>query len=1105
MKRLLVLGVLALLASIAAYAQYDRGRITGVVTDSSGGVLAGAKVTITNQKTGEEREATANQQGYYVVTSLLPTQYTVKATAAGLSPAEVKDVTLAVGQQRAVDLSLNPSGVAESVTVSSGELVQIDTSSARIGANVSEREVQSLPLNGRQLSQLYLLAPGAVNQGSGAFDDIRFSGRANQQNVVRYDGIEGSAIIDSSPGNMNGESPSLFRLEQSLENVQEFRVDSSNYPAEYGMGTGGQISVITKSGANDFHGSLFNYFRNSFFDARNYFNTKPQQQAPLRLNQYGGSVGGHIIKDKLFFFASTESLRQRVYVPLVQSTLSDYARSIADPAVRPLLAAFPTPTRISDPSNPTRLLDIVEKTFPSSVDEYSGNFRLDYRVNDNHSVYFRYFRDQGSAFVPYDASGSALETSIVPQNAVAALNSVLKPNLINEFKVGLNAYKTRYNGIAPVVPGVDFSGLALNISGSVALGGIAGQSSSAGIVTPTGLNRANSASNGRGQPYTNYSLSFIDNLSWIKGNHSTKFGVEIRPIRLYTDRLGGTTYTYNSVQDFLANNLGQVQVLGDVSAPSPWNNGETGIRLAKQEYFGAYAQDEWKIRPNITLNYGLRYEYYTPMREDRNLDVLFNIVTGQIDPSDQSFYRSSKLNFAPRLGLTWAPETFHNKTIFRIGGGYNYGAGQTEDQIQPIESDRASRTLSGSSSVKYPVDPTAILAGFDINSPTLGFQPRAYAPGYQIPEKILSYTASVQQEFAGAVLTVAYVGSQGRNLFLRSISNKITGVATNPVTGAAIITREFGNRFAEVDYKTSGGTDHYDSMQVTFSRRFSKGLTVSSQYTWGHSIGNTAGSNEARTAANNYDFDADWGNNNFDVRQSFNFSTLYELPFGKGRRFDFGDSKKADLLLGGWQLGGTVNARTGVPIEVNITRPDVVYQDNRNGAIYSSPVVVGGVVQTTAIINTPGGGSSRNVRRPDVVPGVDPLLKTSRGYVINPAAFAVPQPGTFGNLARNALAGPGLAQLDLTLAKKFSITERTNVELRAEAYNILNHPNFANPAARLNQGLPTGPTTSNSIQPGQAFNQGAAGSSFGLLSSTVGNYIGQGTNRQLQFALRFNF
>ena len=357
----------------------------------------------------------------------------------------------------------------------------------------------------------------------------------------------------------------------------------------------------------------------------------------------------------------------------------------------------------------------------------------------------------------------------------------------------------------------------------------------------------------------------------------------------------------------------------------------------------------------------------------------------------------------------------------RIGSGFYYGPGQTEDQLQPEANDRIGKTISSGSLLAYPLDTNQIFANYNINDPNLGFQPRAYGIGYRIPERILQYTASVQQELPGnTVLTVAYVGSQGRNLFLRSITNKIVSVGMNPTTGAAIVNREFGNRFAEIDYKTSGGRDHYDSMQATLNRRYKAGLSLGAQYTWGHSIGNSGGSNEANTAGNPYDFNADHGSNNFDVRQSFNLSALYEMPFGKGKKYLANAPAFADAILGGWQLGGVVNARTGVPVDILITRPDVVYRDNRDGKIYANPVLVGSTVETTPIINTPGGGNSRNVRRPDVVPGVDPYLSGGLG-LINPAAFAIPLPGTFGNSARNSLSGPSLGQLDLTLGKKFPI------------------------------------------------------------------------------------
>lgn len=1085
-------GVSLLLASSCCYAQLEQGRLIGQVADLSGAVIPNATIKVVNTKTGEERTITSSDSGNYIAPNLAPANYSVIGEATGLSRTEIKDVLITAGQVRTLNIILQPASVATEVTVLGGDLAVIDTSSARIGANINEREVGALPLNGRQISQLYLLAPGAQTAGGGSFDNIRFSGRANQQNAIRYDGVEGSAIVDASPGNLNGESSSGFRLQSSLENVQEFRVESSNYPAEYGTGTGGQITVVTKSGGNAFHGSLFEYIRNNSMDARNFFDV---QKSPLRLNQFGGSFGGPIIKNKLFFFSTYEGLRQRAGVNYIETVPSAQAKANAVPSIRPLLDAFPSGAPTSDPN-----LEVARLNASNQVDENYGSLRVDYHINDKYTIYARYFRDQGTSVAPLGVTGNTSVIRAVPQNALVNFQQVLSPNVINETKFGYNGYLTRINGVAPVVNGIDMSSILLSFTGSVALPGIGGQGSSAGAAVPGGLLRSNSTQNGRGQPYTNYTMTFADNLTWIKGNHNFKFGFEARPIRLYTDRQGGTTYTFSNVGDLIANKPSQVQFLGDVSSPSPFNGGATGNRLGKQHYLVGYVQDEWKLRSNLTMSYGLRYEYYSVMREDRNLDVIFNTVTGQIDPSDKPFYNAKKTNFGPRLAFSWAPERFKNNTVFRIGAGYYYGPGQTEDLIQPIESDRVSRTLTN---VVYPIVPADIIAGYDINSPTLGYQPRAYAPGYTVPERILSYTASIQQKlFGDGVLTVAYVGSQGRNLFLRSWSNLQVGVNTNPVTGAGSSVLQFGNRFAQVDYKTSGGTDHYDSLQTTFQRRYAKGLTVGAQWTYAHSIGNTGGSNEAQTAASPYNFALDRGNNAFDVRHSANVSALYEVPFGKGRKYGEHANWLAQGVLGGWELGGIWNGRTGLPVDVKITRPDFVYRDTRNGNIVGSPILVNGTPVTVAIENTPGGGSFRNQRRPDYIGG-DVFLQTSdKRYILNPAAFAIPAPGTVGNLGRWAIHGPAMSQFDLTLHKRFFITERTNLEFRSEIYNLFNLVNFANPPANLANALGTG---NNQLQPGQAFSSASAGSAFGVANGTVERAVGLGTSRQIQMSLRLNF
>ncbi|MCU1266115.1 MAG: hypothetical protein JWM21_2433 [Acidobacteria bacterium] len=1144
---------------VMALAQAESGQIAGTVTDQNGGLIPGASVVVKNDKTGEERTATSNPDALYVISSLKPSTYTVTVTTAGLATTAT-NVQVLVGQELRLNLVVKPQDLRATVDVSAGGETILDTSSAANGANVNPREVVGLPINGRQLSQLYLQAPGAVNSGSGTFGDIRFSGRAVEQNTVRFDGIEGTAIIDSSPGNLNGEVPTPFRLQSSLENVQEFRVDSNNYPAEQGTGTGGQINVLTKSGGKDFHGSVFEFFRNDALDAANFFdNSNPLlKKSPLRLNQFGGSIGGPIIKEKAFFFFSYEGYRLRGGINSIETVPGFASRICAPPlgtgavacnaSTAALIPAFRDPAAVSLRVGPD-LFDTVQLQATNIVNENSAALRLDYRLNQKHSMYFRFFRDQGTNLQPDGVSGRKLAIRDVPQNGVIALQSLPAPTLLNEFKVGYNSALSRINGLAPTVNGINLSNLSFNISGSVAGFALPGQGANAGVATPGGLIRANSAQNGRGQPYTPYSVSFVDNLTWTRSNHTFKFGGEVRTIRLYTDRQGGITYTYANINNFLANTASSVQFLGDLSAPSPFFNGSTGQALGKQEYYIGYAQDEWKIRPNLTLNYGLRYEYYTPLREANNRQILFNIDTGVLRDSSQDPLLTSKTNFGPRVALTWSPKPSGTgffaggRTVLRGGAGIYYGPGQTEDQIQPIESNRISSTISNVNNA-FPQDAAVIAAAFLSNPNNRAYQPRAYANDYKIPEKVYQYSFSWQQELPGKLtLSTAFVGAQGRNLFLRSVANRILPGQTTIGPTAATLPSGFGvvnladaagnvtavrtvrefsiisgltvlNPYAEVDYKTSGGHDSYRALQMSLGRRFATGLVLNSQYTFARSFGNTAGSNEARTAANNAralsEYDYDNGYNNFDVRHSFNLSALYSLPYGKGRKHGLGSAGNA--VLGDWEIGTIVNGRSGLPIEVGIVRPDVVIQCvNPAGCGAGQPT--GFVAQLPsgalpagfiAVVNTPGGGNSRNVRRPNLIAGVSPYLSNDRS-ILNPAAFSTPAPGTFGNLPRNALRGPNFSQFDIVLNKRFRFSDRTNLEFRTEIFNVLNHTNFANPGSTLSLALPTATGSGTAGQPGQPYTASGAGGTFGLLRQTVVRDVGLGTSRQIQFALRLNF
>jgi len=1108
------LAVWILVAGVAgtAAAQTDAGRVSGTVRDRTNAFVRGVTITVKNEKTGETRTIETNEQGYFLIPQLKPSSYTISARLAGFAPIEYTAMNVAVGQELALDLELQPEGGREALTVTAAAPV-LDISSARMGVNVSEREIQELPVNGRQMSQLLLQAPGALNSGSGTWGDIRFSGRALNQNVVRYDGIEGSAIIDASPGNLNGEIASPFRLQASLENVQEFRVESSNYPAEYGTGTGGQVSVITKSGGNRMHGSIFEFFRDDALDAPNYFEkVAGLPQSELSLNQFGFSTGGPIVKDRAFFFASYEGYRLNAGVNFIEAVPSQRVWDRAVAAVQPLRPAFTAqgavllPGASNDPD-----ADIYQLQGVQDVNEDAYSARVDFRISNGWSSYVRFFHDQGTNNQPEGVTGRVFHVTDNPTNVVFNLQGLLGRTALNEFKVGYNSAPTRTDGIAPTIPGVDLSGIALNLTSSVANTGIAGQGSSSGWAVPGGLVRANSATNGRGQPYDPYSLTLADSVSRTFGTHYARAGAEFRMIRMETDRLGGTTYSYANVDNFSKNIPASVQYLGDLSDPSAFNNGATGPRHTEQEYLVGYLQDEWRARTNFTLNYGLRYDYYTPLRERDNLVVRYNVDTGTIDPNTTALFEGRKNSFQPRVSATYAPTA---KTVFRGGFGMFVGPGQTEDQVQPVESDRIASTFSSGAFNVYPIDISAVRNNF-INNPTnRSFQPRAYTNDYNIPERVYQYTGSVQREIGNRMaLTAAYVGSQGRNLFLRSVTNEIVSLLQPDPTKAAVAVRQWSivnadgtvsNPYAEIDIKTSGGHDSYNAMMLSLTRRSANGLTMNAQYTLAKSWGNTAGSNEAQTAANNAtaidEFDYDIGYNNFDVRHNFNVSALYSLPFGHGQKFMNDADGLAQVLLGNWDIGGIINARSGLPVPVQIARPDIVYVDS-SGNVFTSPAA-----DRVGVVNAPGGGNSRNVRRPDLIPGVDPFIQDGGVLLLNPAAFATPKPGTFGNLTRNSIHGPNFLQTDFLASKKFEVGGTRSFEFRLEVFNIFNRTNFANPPATLAAALPSNNTTeSNKLQPGQAYTAAAAGGTWGKATSTVTKAVGLGTNRQMQLGLRINF
>ena len=1210
LRRLLLAAFAVTFMSLTALGQQE-ARLEGVITDANGAAIPNATVTLRNPSMAFERTTTATGEGIYIFQQLRPGTYELTVAQTNFRTAQTTDLVLGVGQARTFDVTLEAGQIGEQVMIhASQEPATIDTSSNRLGVNVTAREVEELPVNGRNYSQLYLTAPGATNTGVGNFNELRFNARANEQNQSKLDGVENTAIFDASPGYLTVQG-SQFRLQTSLENIQEFRVDSSNYPAEYGTGTGGQINVIGKSGSNNFHGSVFHYFRNDVLDARNFFDGA--DKSPLRLNQFGGSFGGRLIKDKLFFFTSYEGLRQRAGFNIIELTPSDFLREFiasggtarraelgistaaaTEAAARitalnslGVINAFPTGTGARvNLGGVTNGAQFIQVNRVARLDENAFSLRFDGRINPRHSWYVRYQHDPGELASPDGSTGRLLIATQKARHFVAAAQQVFGTSVVNEIKFGINNAPTTLSTSVPEISsGVDFSTVAVSLSGNIVQPGINGGAPT-GVAAPGGLTRQSSAGNGRAQPIDATSYSILDNLSYTYGNHAFKFGGEYRNIRVDFDQLGGTTLTYGSLLDFALNRNLTGAFIGDLSAPGDFriatdpittiSRPNSGFHRGRQFYAIAYAQDEWRMRANVTLSYGVRYEYYSANREKDNRAIQFDAASGRLlQPGEQDFFVATKGNFAPRLGLTWSPSRFNGKTVVRIGGGLFYGPGQYEDLIQPIESDVFRTNASFANGLA--ANTLATLQNPSPAAAPLPFTPRAYNTfGYRVPERVGQYGLSIQQELPGnTVLTVGYVGSQGRNLFLRSITNRIlpgqaviqngqplpagvgvvnrcstapvNGLCTGFVVGATTI-REFdilGRRidasgnvvadptnrlqpFGEIDYKTSGGRDSYNALQLTLNRRFAQGLTLGGQYTWGHSIGNTQGSNEAQTAQDPFSFDDERGNNTFDIRHSANLSLLYELPFGKGKHVDLGSTGNA--ILGNWQVGAVYNGRSGLPIAVGITRADVVIQCVQDGGCPRGPGLsaipfgaVGRLPGTIsaaaplppgfiAVVNTPGGNASRNTRRPDVVAGVNPIVSDGGLRYLNPAAFAIPQPGSYGNFSRNGVYGPNFHQLDVTFQKRFPITETVNVEFRTEIYNVFNRANFANPPAIISENLPnitfssaTGVTAVGSgLQPGQPFTQNLVGN-FGVFNGTVGRTVGLGTNRQIQFALRLNF
>ena len=995
---LLLAVVILFMLALPLVAQVDQAAIGGAVTDASGAVVPGATIELISPANGLRRETTTNAVGIYQFPSLPIGNYKITISKEGFSTVEIPRVEVSVGQPRTVDVRLEVGNISSSVQVTT-TVETLNRSSAEVGGLIDAEQIKAIPISGRNWGSLMLLAPGAINYGDGAQRAIRFAGHSLDDSNFTFDGVDTSGVQEQT-------QKADTRLNIALDAISEFRVSTGVYTAESGAAGGAQINVVSKTGTNWYHGSAFYALRNDALDARSPFDDPTTGLPPFTLHQFGASLGGPLKKDKAFFYANYEGFRQSLgqtfinFVPNAAFRAQVLAKS---PVLKPILDAYPTGGTPVD-----SITDQITNVANDTVRENAVMVRLDYVFSGNTTMYARYNVDHAYIDNPTDALGTHNVIPHVPTNVVLQLQHIFSPRTINEWKFGFNRanYHNYTYGTAPldVSPG-PFDG-----------------ASGTSLDTEVGN-----------------TFSYIDNLTTIRGRHTLKSGIDIRRIQLNNS---GNTLTTSSISYDTANDF-----VNNRAASATYLQGE-GVVGNRRTFFQGYFQDEFKVTRNLTLNLGLRYEYYTVAYEILNRSAVVDIVgCGGFCPKGTPYYDPNTKDIGPRVSLAWAPSHFHGKTVIRSGYGIYYGGNQNDDFSDPAESAVPRYSLSSSD---FPALSFPLLAFLDPKNQL--FSPKAI----DRQRKDLSYQNwdfVVQQQLGNTVVEVGYVGSAGHHLFTRHAVNLI-----NPATG----TRPLAG-FGSFGLKANDGNNNFNALQASVERRFVNGLLFQMNYMWSHGITDASiGAGESVAFQNQSCRACDRSDTNIDVRHTVTTDAVYELPFGPGKRF-LNDNDLASKILGGWELAGIVFARTGLPINITVTRKASDLPDG----------------------NTSG-------QRPNLVPGV-PLYPDNQTISnwLNPAAFALPAKGTWGNLGRFIARGPGNFEIDSSLTKTFKLSERFALNFRAAAFNLLNHPMYKNPSSSL------GSFTGSSPKPS---------ASFGKITSIINTgATGTGAPRRIEFMLRLEF
>ena len=851
-------------ASAVCLAQVDRAGLNGTVWDATGHAVAGARIEVVAIDTGLERQAVSSSSGAYNVPELPIGRYRVRCDVTGFEDLVLSEIEQTVGHTQTLNLTMRVAGVTQHIDVSS-ILPQMDETSSTLGERIERKQVEELPLNGRNWATLTVLVPGAVDTGGSNQRSIRFAGRGLDDNNFTYDGVDATNIVNQA------QQP-FVRLALPTDSIQEFRIDTMLFTAENGSTPGGQVAVASKSGSNAVHGDLFEFVRNDVFDAREPIDALNPHKPAFRLNQFGGGVGGPMRRDKTFFYATYEGLRQTLGQTLPGFVPTDAFRAqvaAQSPALTAILAAYPKGTL--PVAGSTTVAEFVGSGRQLDQED-SGMLRIDHHFREQDSMYGRFNFDAAVNTVPLVQGGSYLTsdqlTESRPANAELEQLHLFSPTLVNEEKFGFNrgnVYTTNLSSL-----GLPY---AVSVSGFTTL--------------PTNQYKV-----GVGN-----SFSYVDNATLIRGPHTLKVGAEVRRIQLNQGNTASGAVSFSSTGDFANNAVSSASYAAEL----PVN----GLRKTE---VSAYVQDEWKIRPSFTANLGLRYIFYNRFHEVLGRAIPFDFGTcgaAGFCGAGAEFSSPNTLDLDPRLSLMWAPARAHGKTVVRTGFGIYHGDGQLDDQNLPINNEVARYAISAKTApgLSFPVTP--FFAG------TTGTVSPRNMDRRRKDMYVAQWGLSVQQALpAELVGTLSYVGSKGTHLLTTSYVNLIdpaTGVRPNAA-------------FNQVEYRGNTNNSSYEGLVASLERTFTRGLLASINYTYSHEIDqDAAGGGDADFPQNPACLACERASGDFDVRHSVNANAVYELPLGHGKRW-LSSGGFASAVLGGWSTTTIVTARTGLPVNVTIDR-----------------------------------------------------------------------------------------------------------------------------------------------------------------------------------------